>query len=643
MCGICGFTEAGPPDQLERMLRLLVHRGPDEQGVHRESGVSLGARRLSVIDPDGGHQPISNEDETVWVVLNGEIYNFEDLRTELQLKGHRFATRCDTEVLAHLYEEEGAEMLHRLRGMFAFALWDRAQETLLLARDRFGIKPLYYALHEGKQGRPRVTFASELPALLQGVGHRDVRPQALLDYLTFLYVPGPETLYEGVYQLRPGEVLEFSRGRVSFTRYAYPGDLRGSAVADSLEEATERYLYLLEQTVQAHLVSDVPIGLLLSGGLDSAAILAAMRRTSNGPIRTFSIGYEASADASYDELERARLLARHFGAEHTEEHLRPDAVSLVPQVVAALGEPLADASAIPTYLIAQVARRTVTVALSGVGGDELFGGYPRYVGIRWAARYATLPNILRRGAARVARWIPEGETARDQMGRLKRFLSFGAQAPAAQYVHWTTFLSESWRQSALAPELYERPQPFLAERVRERLFDQWPSEDPSDRAMAVDLQTYLPDDLLRLADRMSMAHSLELRVPFCDPALLAFALNLPPRRRFTAGRQKGFVRQALRGVLPDAILTGPKQGFQVPLARWLREDLREMVHDVLNESAIRHGGWLNPAYVRWLLQHHESGRRNLADQIYAVLVLELWRQQARATAGQCAHERAVAV
>jgi asparagine synthase (glutamine-hydrolysing) len=624
------------------MLRLLVHRGPDEQGIHREAGVSLGARRLSVIDPEGGHQPISNEDGTVWVALNGEIYNFHDLRIELRLKGHRFATRCDTEVLVHLYEEEGAGMVHRLRGMFAFALWDRTSETLLLTRDRFGIKPLYYAVHESKQGRPRVTFASELPALLQGVGPRDVRMQALLDYLTFLYVPSPETLYEGVYQLRPGEMLQFSRGRVSFTRYAQPTDLRGGTVA-SLEEATEGYLRLLERTVQAHLVSDVPIGLLLSGGLDSAAILAAMRRTSNGPIRTFSIGYADSADASYDELDRARLLASHFGTEHTEERLRPNAVSLVQQVLAAMGEPLADASAIPTYLVSQVARRAVTVALSGIGGDELFGGYPRYLGVRWAARYARMPNVIRRGAARVARWMPEGDGARDHMGRLKRFLSFGNLPLAAQYLHWTTFLPDAWGASALAPEAQERFQPALSEEVRQRLFVHWPGSDPSDCAMGVDLQTYLPDDLLRLADRMSMAHSLELRVPFCDPAMLAFALNLPPRWRFAGGRQKGFVRQALRGVLPEATLTGPKQGFQVPLARWLREDLREMVHDVLDDSAIRRGGWLNPAYVRWLLHHHETGRRNLADQIYALLVLELWRLQAQATSSRCAHERAVAV
>jgi asparagine synthase (glutamine-hydrolysing) len=625
------------------MLRLLVHRGPDEQGIHREPGVSLGARRLSVIDPEGGHQPISNEDETIWVALNGEIYNFEDLRIELQLKGHRFATRCDTEVLAHLYEEERAGMVQRLRGMFAFALWDRREEALLLARDRFGIKPLYYAIHDGKQGRSRVTFASELPALLQGVGQRDIRPQALLDYLTFLYVPGPDTLYEGVYQLRPGEILQFSRGRVSFTRYAQPWDLRGGAVAGSLEEATERYLHLLERTVHAHLVSDVPIGLLLSGGLDSGAILAAMRRTTNGPIRTFSIGYAAAADASYDELDRARLLARHFGSEHTEERLQADAVSLVPQVVAALGEPLADASAIPTFLISQVARRTVTVALSGIGGDELFGGYPRYLGVRWAAQYARIPEGLRRGVACLAQRLPEGEAARDQMGRFKRFLSFGAQPVAGQYFHWTTFLPDGWRPAALAPELREQLQPSLSEEVHERLFDGWSAADPSDRAMGVDLQTYLPDDLLRLADRMSMTHSLELRVPFCDPVLLGFALSVPPRWRFAAGGQKGFVRQALRGVLPEAILTRPKQGFQVPLARWLRQDLREMVHDVLDESTIRRGGWLNPAYVRWLLHHHESGRRNLADQIYALLVLELWRHQAETTYGQCVRERAVAV
>jgi asparagine synthase (glutamine-hydrolysing) len=628
MCGICGIVGPGTEAELERMMRRMVHRGPDENGRHVEPGVMLGAQRLRVIDPEGGHQPIGNEDGSVWVTLNGEIYNYRALREELTAKGHRFTTNCDTEVLAHLYEEEGAEGVHRLRGMFAYAVWDRERGSLLLVRDRLGIKPLYYAERPG--GRGALAFASELPSLLEALPGAAIEPRAIARYLTLLYVPGPETIYRGVRQLQPGEMLTIAQGKVELLRYYNPAAVRreagaAGATVSSMDEAAERFLALLEDTVRAHLVSDVPLGLLLSGGLDSGSILAMMRRATNGPIRSFSIGYGAEADRAYDELAAARLMAERFGTEHHEERLAPDAVSLLPRIVAAMGEPFADASSIPTYLISEVARRTVTVALSGIGGDELFGGYPRYLGVRTAARYARLPRGLRAWVGRtLAPHVPEGSGSRDQLGRIKRFLRHGDLPLADQYCRWITFLPAEWEGGALSPALREAAgDATCVEGYRER-FDRWPSADPADRAMGLDLETYLPDDLLRMGDRLSMAHALELRVPFCDHLMVAFALGLTAERRYAGWRLKGFMRRALTCVLPPEILARPKYGFMVPLARWLREDLREMVADLLTEEAVRRRGYVRPEYVRWLLREHGAGRRNFTDQIYCLLVLELW-------------------
>ena len=628
MCGICGLVGDNDPVLLERMLARLVHRGPDDEGIHSAAGVSLGARRLRVIDPRGGHQPVRNETGSVWAVLNGEIYNYRELREELIRKGHRFQSDCDTEVLVHLYEEEGPEGVYRLRGMFAYAIWDRERELVLLVRDRLGIKPLYYSVQPGRAGAAhRVLFSSELPSLLEGLPDWRVRPQAIADFLSMLYVPGPDTMVEGVYQLRPGEALKIVRGRLEFWRYYRPEEEVLRQAEFQQGDQRDRFLSLLRDSVQAHLVSDVPLGLFLSGGLDSASILACMREVIPGSIKTFSIGYEAPEDQSYNELKAARLLATHFGTDHTEALLRPDAVSLLPRVVAGMGEPFADSSAIPTYLVSEVARRSVTVALSGIGGDELFGGYPRYLGIRAAARYAALPVAMRSWIAARAESLSDGSGSRNALGRIKRFLLDGNRPLHEQYLRWTTFQPAGWNEPLLAEGLRMAVADSSALRNLGSLFDQWPSDEPADRAMGVDLQTYLPDDLLRMGDRMSMAHSLELRVPFCDHHLLAFACSLPAATRLQGWKLKGFMRSALRDLLPRSIVSGPKRGFMLPLGRWLREDLREMSRDLLSDEAIRRRGYVNPSYVQWLLAEHQSGRRNFTDQIYALMVLELWHRQ----------------
>ncbi len=628
MCGICGHSGQGEPELLERMLDRLVHRGPDEIGRHRESGVALGIHRLRVIDPDGGKQPVTNETSTVWAVMNGEIYNYRELREELINKGHRFVSQCDTEVLVHLYEEDGEGMVHRLRGMFAFGLWDRARQSLLLVRDRLGIKPLYYTVRSGFGEESKVLFASELPSLLTAIPTPSLRPRAIADYFSLLYVPGPETVYEGIYELRPGELLRVQDGSVTFERYWRPQESAITRSWQTTEEMVEHLHAQLRDTVRSHIVSDVPLGLFLSGGVDSSALLAFMRREITGPIKTFSIGYEAQEDQAFDELASARQVATYFQTDHVEARLQPDATSLLPKVVEAMGEPFADSSAIPTYLVSELARCTVTVALSGIGGDEFFGGYPRYLGMRTAALYGHVPLTLRSAVASVAAHaMREGVGGRDYAGRAKRFLQDGDRSMEQQYLRWTSFLPEDGDASAFTPDLLAVCGVLDRHAAREHLLKTWPSDDPVDRAMGLDMQTYLPDDLLRMGDRISMKHSLELRVPFCDHFLVGFAKSITAAQHLNGWKLKSFLRKSLERLLPQTVLEGPKLGFHIPLARWLRQDLKPMVADLLSETTIRHRGYVQPAYVQKLLREHDSGRRNHADQIYALAVLELWQRQ----------------
>ena len=619
MCGICGFAGFRDDERLSRMITSLVHRGPDDEGRHVEEAVSLGMRRLSVIDVAGGRQPIWNETRTVCVVMNGEIYNFQELRDRLIAQGHRFETKSDTEVLVHLYEEHGDACVEHLRGMFAFAIWDREQQVLLLARDRLGIKPLFYALQDG-----RLWFASEIKALLAGGMPGTLDAQALKQFLTFLYVPSPSTIYERIRQLSPGHTLTFARGRLSLRRYWTLKPDPEVAALDG-EEAEERLLAHLKEAVRLHLVSDVPLGVFLSGGIDSSTVVAMMRALSGGPIRTFTIGY-GPEDESYNELTYAREVANRFGTVHHEEIVNPDAVDLLPRIIRAFDEPFADSSAIPNYLISQVARRSVTVALAGHGGDELFGGYPRYLGQQFGASYDRLPAGLRRGLAAASRWIPESAQSGNWPGRVRRFLQAGGSPPDERYLRWVTFLPQEWGENLFTPEFQTLAGGEKPETAYRRLYREWPVSDPAERAMAVDLQTYLPDDLLAMGDRMSMAHSLEVRVPFCDHVLAQFAIGLPAHERFRHRCLKSFLKRTLRMSLPEHLLHRPKQGFMVPLARWFNHDLKAMVRELLSEEAVGRRGYVRYPYVRWLLAEHESGRRNCTDQIFALLALEIWQR-----------------
>ena len=631
MCGICGFVGLHDEPLLRRMTRRLVHRGPDDEGFFLDgkdgaTGVGLGMRRLSIIDLDGGRQPIANEDRTVRVVFNGEIYNYRELREALLAKGHAFSTQSDTEVIVHLYEEHGEACVERLQGMFAFALWDASREQLLLARDRLGIKPLYYAVRHGA-----LVFASELKALLEYDGIRKIiDPRALARFLTFLYIPSPDTIFAGIRKLPPAHVLRFRNGEATLHPYwtlSFPDrERRREAERKSPDTYCDELRRLMAEVVQAHLMSDVPLGLFLSGGLDSGSIAAIMARQSAGPVQTFSIGY-GDEHASYDELKATRVMARHIGSNHHEEIVTPDVMELLPKLVWHLDEPFADSSLIPTYLVSVSARRHVTVALTGIGGDELFGGYPRYLGARLASGYERLPVALRRAAGSVIGWLPESTGSQNVSGRIKRFVASGLLPPRERYLSWISHYNRSGLEALLTPSLRSAVGDVdVLWDAHRKWYDHAGASTELERLFATDTRGYLADDLLMMGDKMSMAASLELRVPYCDHRLIEYAASIPGEFKVRGLTLKALFRSAIRGLIPREILHRGKQGFMVPIASWLNKELKPLVNELLSESAIDKRGYFNSASIRRLLEEHESGRRNCADQLFALLVLELWHR-----------------
>ena len=619
MCGIAGMVGAPDPRLLRAMARIMAHRGPDDEGVWHDADAGLAARRLKIIDLVGGHQPMANEDGSCWLAFNGEIYNYRELRARLEAKGHAFQSRSDGETILHLYEEDGDGCLDGLEGMFGFALWDRARRRLLLARDPLGIKPVYYREHDG-----RLAFASEAKALLLDPGcPREPDLEALAAYLAFLYVPSPATAFVGIRKLEPGHALVFEDGRSRLVAYWRPREPE-RLVAEPAEAAA-RVLAALEDSVRRHLISDVPLGVFLSSGLDSSSIVALMRRLApGGVIRTFTLDFE---EASFGEAAAARAVATAFGSDHREFVVRPEVARVLPELAWHLDEPLADSSLVITHLIARLARQHVTVALSGIGGDELFVGYPRYLGARVAARYASaVPEALRRGLARLAAWLPDSARSDDPTGRLRRFLEAGPLDPAARYLAWVSFFAAPALRE-LMPSLPAAADPFA--RHRAILARALAAGSRGPRAVAavtaLDLATYLPDDLLMLGDKMTMAASLELRVPFCDRGLVETVWSIDPVLRSGLGL-KPLLRQVMGPLLPAETMKQPKRGFSVPLARWLRGPLAELAGDLLSEARLRRRGLLAAAPVRRLIAEHQAGHRNHADRLFALIVLELWQQ-----------------
>jgi asparagine synthase (glutamine-hydrolysing) len=616
MCGICGAAASereGRPDPqaIARMSSRLRHRGPDSDGRFERGPVALAARRLSIIDLEHGEQPIANEDGSVVVVQNGEIYNYRELKRELERAGHRFATDCDTEVLVHAYEEHGDSFLERLRGMFAIALWDERRRRLLLARDRFGIKPLYYSAEGGG-----LLFASELKAMLEHPGFsRQTDPRAIVAYLAFNSIPAPLTIFAAARKLPPGHLLAWREGEVEVRRFARPRPAPAAEVRRGPEAAlAEELREEIRDSVRAHLVADVPVGVLLSGGVDSGALTALAAAESGERLKTFSIGFEESG---FDELSRARLVAERYGTDHHELIVRPDAVQLLPKLVEAFDEPFGDSSAVPTYLVSELAAGEVKVALSGEGGDELFGGYYTYVADLLAPRLGRLAAL----SAPLVEALPSSDARVGFDYKAKRFVRAAALAdPLERHHAWKEIFSPGARASLLDGRATAwDPLDLYRERYAETA-----GAEPLARLQDVDLGIYLPDDLLVKTDRLSMAHSLELRVPFLDSEVAGFAAALPTAMKVRGTAKKRLLRRAVAPLLPKEVVRGRKQGFSIPLAAWLRGPLQPFAREVLSPANLSRQGYLDPAVVGGLLDRHCAGREDLSRQLWGLMSLTLW-------------------
>ena len=616
MCGIAGIanTARGGVDAetIHRMCQTIVHRGPDDEGIFVKDGVGLGMRRLSIIDLAGGHQPIFNEDRSVWIVFNGEIYNFPELRRELELKGHRLSTNSDTEVIVHLYEDYGADCVKKLRGMFAFALYDERYHRLLLARDRLGKKPLHYALSNG-----RLFFGSEIKTILAVAPElADVDQQALLQYFFFGYVPDPLTAFAPIKKLPPGHILEFEQGKITIRQF-WDFPQYGTHVPKTEEECLEQLEHLLAEAVRIRLISDVPLGALLSGGADSSIVVALMARAASGPVKTFTIGFR---QADFDETPYARKVAERFGTDHHELILEPDIVETVGTLTSLLEEPFGDSSMLPTYYVCRLARQHVTVALSGDGGDEAFAGYDRY-------------RIHLRD--RSYGWMPEagGKFYREYLHRLVpyrvpgRNLAYSISLPWSERYIEGVSLKPFQREMRLLSEDFMKVGDGAHDPVQlmRRILDSAPAKEPLDRVLYLDSKTYLPGDILTKVDRMSMATSLEGRVPMLDHVFLEWVTGLPGEWKLRGRTQKYILRKLAERVgIPQDVLSRPKQGFSLPLVHWMRHELKDLIVTTLTDSRTLQRGYFNAVGVRRMLDEHFQARRDHSARIWRLLMLELW-------------------
>jgi asparagine synthase (glutamine-hydrolysing) len=620
MCGIAGrLSSAGAVEEplIERMCAAIEHRGPDSRGTFVDDGAGLGIQRLRIIDLETGDQPIFNEDESVVVVLNGEIYNYRELRAELEARGHRFSTRTDTEVIVHLYEDHDERCVEHLRGMFAFALWDRRRRRLLIARDRVGKKPLFYADRDGE-----FWFGSEVKAILEDPEvPRDVDSQAIDAYLRFGYVPDPQSSFHALRKLPPGHLLTWHAGALEVRRYWHL-DFSTKDEYSSEREMQERVRSELLDATRLRLRSDVPLGAFLSGGVDSSAVVAAMAQLSSTPVKTFSIGFDV---ASFDETSYAREVAELFGTEHHEFRVEPEAVSILPKLVWHYGEPFSDQAAIPSLYLAELTRRHVTVALNGDGGDEDFFGYGHHRAALRLDRFPLMPRGLLGAAARLFDRIGPGPRPDDLRSRARRAAHMLAMAPDARYASLLSMFPEYELPSLYTPEFWaelgpNRPalhvirDPWLASTATNEL----------DRLLEVDVRTLLPGMFLVKADIAAMAHSLEVRSPLLDQRFMEMAARLPANAKYDGHVGKRVFKDALREWIPSRILDRPKMGFGVPISEWLRGPLRDLPADVLLDPAALERGMFRPEAVERIVARHRDGIEDMGRKIWVLLQLELW-------------------
>jgi asparagine synthase (glutamine-hydrolysing) len=619
VCGIHGLLHLDgqpvEPRVLSAMGNVTRHRGPDDEGQHIDGACGIAMRRLSIIDLAGGHQPLSNADGTLWLVCNGEIYNYRELRAELIAKGYRFKTGSDSEVLLHLYDAEGDAFVHRLNGMFDFALWDARRQRLLIGRDRLGVKPLY-VLQDGK----RIAFATEAKALLALPGvSAELNGDVLPSYLQLGYVAAPGCIFKGIRKLPPATLLSVERGQVREWRWwRLPAGMENGV---SEREWIDRVRAQIEASVHMQMVSDVPIGAFLSGGVDSSAVVGFMARHSSQPIRTYSIGFEGGpAEALYNELPYARKVAELFGTQHREIVVRPDVVGLLPKLMWHMDEPLSDTAFITTYLVSEFARQDVKVILSGVGGDELFGGYRRYLGGHYAQQLRRLPGWMRRGVAVAAERLPADRHSGllNTLRLAKGFIASAELDPDERYRSYLQVLDRATAASLLLDPAAGATDPLV------RAFAEAGSQDELNRMFAVDAETQLPDDLLMLTDKMSMAVSLECRVPLLDHELVELSAAMPAGIKVRGGRLKHVMKESLTGLLPADILDRKKRGFGTPMGAWLKRELAPLLGCLLAPEVVRQRGLFRQDVVDRLVADHQASRADGTDALLALMNLEVW-------------------
>ena len=601
------------------MCERMVHRGPDSEGLFVTTGAALGMRRLAIIDLVTGEQPAFNEDKSVAVILNGEIYNYRELRAELEKRGHAFRSASDTEVLPHLYEEFGDEMLGKLNGMFAFALWDLRRRRLLIGRDRFGEKPLYWGIFDNT-----LVFASEPKVLL---AHPAVKPalnlQALRQYLSFDYIPAPLSIYEGISKLPAAHKLVLEDGRVEVDRY-WCLSYKTAEPVPSEEEAADHLRELMADAVRMRLVSDVPLGVLLSGGVDSSSVAAFAVRASTEPVKTFSISF---AEASFDESAYARGVAKFLGTDHHEERLSANlAANLVGEIGAWMDEPFSDPSLVPTYLLSRFTRKHVTVALGGDGGDELFAGYPMYAGIRWAEFYNRLPSLLRQRIVEpIVNLLPVKTKNLSFDYKAQRFVAGSKYDAVARHHVWFGSFTPEEQTDLLTPDALASSDGDIYAQARQ-FAEECDNNDPVTRMQSVDTRLYLAEDILTKVDRASMAVSLEVRAPFLDPRVAEFAASLPGNYKLRGHKTKYILKKAVNELLPPFVTKRGKKGFGVPVAEWLKDKLRPLARDLLSPERVRRAGVFNPTYIARLQDEHERGVANHRKLLWTLLMFELWHE-----------------
>ena len=623
MCGIVGIVrndgKSIDEELLSRMNNAIRHRGPDDDGFYVNGSVGLGMRRLSIIDLKGGAQPIHNQDRSSWIVFNGEIYNYLELREKLEKLGHTFYTNSDTEAIVHAYDQFGADCPKHLRGMFAFAIWNERTQELFLARDRVGKKPLLYAHVNGQ-----LIFASEFSALLLHPDvSRDIQPEALDYYLSFMCIPAPLTAYRAIRKLEPGHWLRWRRGEIELQRYWQPDFTKKINVSE--EEAGERTVAILRDAVKVRLMSEVPLGAFLSGGIDSSAVVALMSQESSERVKTFSIGFD---EQDFSELHHARRIAEHVGADHHEFIVRPDALEVLPTLVEHYGEPYADSSAVPTYYVAKETRKHVTVALNGDGGDESFAGYERYIAMGLTEKYRRVPSFLRESVIKeTVNLIPSSPTKRSRVKSAKRLLDAVALPRVDRYARWVSVFNEQTKQPLYSDFFKEQTQAADATGILGEWFKRANGIGILDAMLLTDQMTYLPNDLLVKVDIATMAVSLEARSPFLDHHVIEFAASLPQNLKLRRLTSKYLLKKVLRKLLPSENLNRRKMGFGVPVGHWFRGKMQPFLREVLlSEKAMRRG-LFKPEAVRQLIELHVRGERDHSQQLWTLLMLELWFNQ----------------